>query len=226
MPVGRRLASVSVRAGARRPTVRSSRPPRPIIRTASPTPGSRRRTDRGSGREFAFLTIFNKNRPGLGIVADFYTFALFDLDAGTYGTYTDYDMPATNMQAASPSRRLSVVRRVPRHRVRQRCGYVRSGVPVATSRATWCPTPTTSRSSAPTQHGAAMRAGPARHPVAGAGAAGRRGFRRQRSSASGRPNTYSYFQTGMTMTGTLAWGSSIRDRSPAARATSIGSGFR
>src|SRR5258705_9566469 len=51
-----------------------------------------------SGRRFAFLTIFNKNRPGLGaIVADFYTFALFDLDNGTYGTYTDYDMPPANM---------------------------------------------------------------------------------------------------------------------------------
>ncbi len=36
-----------------------------------------------SGRGYAFLSIFNKNRPGLGdIVADFYTFALFDLDAG------------------------------------------------------------------------------------------------------------------------------------------------
>src|ERR1700687_5358499 len=51
-----------------------------------------------SGRRYAFLTIFNKNRPGLGsIVADFYTFALFDLDAGAYGTYTDYDMPPANM---------------------------------------------------------------------------------------------------------------------------------
>ena len=31
-----------------------------------------------TGRKFAFLTIFNKNRPGGKIVADFYTFALFD----------------------------------------------------------------------------------------------------------------------------------------------------
>src|ERR1700751_1054177 len=50
-----------------------------------------------SGRRFAFLTIFNKNRPGLGaIVAAFYTFALFDLDTGNYGTYTAYDMPPAN----------------------------------------------------------------------------------------------------------------------------------
>src|SRR5690242_9860202 len=51
-----------------------------------------------SGRQYAFLTIFNKNRPGKTIVADFYTFALFDLDTGGYGTYTDYDMPPANMR--------------------------------------------------------------------------------------------------------------------------------
>ena len=39
-----------------------------------------------SGRNVAFLSIFNKNRPRQSIVADFYTFALFDLDNGTYGT--------------------------------------------------------------------------------------------------------------------------------------------
>src|ERR1700761_8787370 len=50
------------------------------------------------GRSFAFLTIFNKNQPGGTIVADFYTLALFDLDTGDYGTYTDYDMPPANMK--------------------------------------------------------------------------------------------------------------------------------
>src|ERR1700738_1849577 len=51
-----------------------------------------------ASRSFAFLTIFNKNRPGGTVVADFYTMALFDLDTGQYGTYTDYDMPPKNMQ--------------------------------------------------------------------------------------------------------------------------------
>ena len=51
-----------------------------------------------SDRSFAFLTIFNKNRPGGTLVADFYTLALFDLDTGDYGTYTDYDMPPANMK--------------------------------------------------------------------------------------------------------------------------------
>src|SRR6185437_16481038 len=49
-------------------------------------------------RSFAYLTIFNKNRPGGTVVADFYTMALFDCDTGEYGTYTDYDMPPKNMQ--------------------------------------------------------------------------------------------------------------------------------
>jgi len=55
-------------------------------------------TGNRSGRKFAFLTIFNKNRPGHTVVADFYTFALFDFDNGTYGTYTDYDMPPANLR--------------------------------------------------------------------------------------------------------------------------------
>ena len=49
-----------------------------------------------ASRSLAFLTIFNKNRPGGTVVADFYTMALFDLDTGQYGTYTDYDMPPAN----------------------------------------------------------------------------------------------------------------------------------
>ena len=63
-----------------------------------------------SGRKFAFFTIYNKNRPGQAIVADFYTLALFDLDNGTYGTYTDYDMPGTNKEG-STSPKLSMADR-------------------------------------------------------------------------------------------------------------------
>ena len=51
-----------------------------------------------SDRSFAFLTIFNKNQPGGTVVADFYSLALFDLESGDYGTYTDYDMPPANMK--------------------------------------------------------------------------------------------------------------------------------
>ena len=55
-------------------------------------------TGEGTARKFAFLTIFNKNRLGHEIAADFHTFALFDLDNGTYGTYTDYDVPPANLR--------------------------------------------------------------------------------------------------------------------------------
>ena len=55
-------------------------------------------TGTDSGRRFAFITIFNRNRPGGEIVADFHTFALFDTDHGVYGTFTDYDMPPKNME--------------------------------------------------------------------------------------------------------------------------------
>ena len=51
-----------------------------------------------TGRSFAFLTIFNKNRPGGTVVADFYTMSLFDCDTGAYGTHTDYDMPPKSMR--------------------------------------------------------------------------------------------------------------------------------
>ena len=40
-------------------------------------------------------------RPGESIVADFHTMTLFDLDDGTYGAFTDYDMPPTNMAAGT-----------------------------------------------------------------------------------------------------------------------------
>ena len=94
-----------------------------------------------SDRKFAFLTIFNKNRPGQAIVADFYTLALFDLDNGTYGTYTDYDMPGTNKKDAStpncPSPTSTWTSRTTAAPV------LPCGGPVATSRATWSPTPTT-----------------------------------------------------------------------------------
>ena len=71
-----------------------------------------------SDRKFAFLTIFNKNRPGQAIVADFYTLALFDLDNGTYGTYTDYDMPAHEQESRIAPETV-VRRRPPGHDIRQ-----------------------------------------------------------------------------------------------------------
>jgi predicted secreted hydrolase len=156
-----------------------------------------------SGHRYAFLTIFNKNRPGQSLVADFYTFALFDLDNGSYGTYTDYDMPPANMvPGARPKMSFADdaleitydsgagtaawrTRRDEQHRL----------MPY-TYDVTFVGTDST---------GAAMRLDlhvtPSRAPVP-LGAADYNG----KIECFGQADTYSYFQTGMTMTGTLSWG--------------------
>ena len=166
-----------------------------------------------SDRKFAFLTIFNKNRPGLAlsrssraqpIVADFYTLALFDLDNCAYGTYTDYDMPGTNKKDASrpklsfsddhldisyDSRAGTAVWRTCRDEQDQLLPYTYDVSFFGTD-----------------QHGDAMQLDlhvtPSRAPVP-LGAAAYNG----RIECFGQADTYSYFQTGMTMTGTLSWGS-------------------
>ena len=157
-----------------------------------------------SGRRYAFLTIFNKNRPAQSIVADFYTFALFDLDAGTYGTYTDYDMPPTNMQPdTSPKMSLADDRleitydsdagtsvwRPCRDEGNRLVPYTYDVVLVGTDR-----TGDTMRVD--------LHVTPSRAPVP-LGAAAYNG----KIECFGQADTYSYFQTGMAMTGTLSWGS-------------------
>jgi predicted secreted hydrolase len=156
-----------------------------------------------SGRRFAFLTIFNKNRPGGSIVADFYTFALFDLDNGGYGTYTDYDMPPANMEpGAAPKMTLADGHldiiydsgagiagwRTSRNEQQRLMPYTYDIGLVGTDRA-----------------GDTMRLDlhvtPSRPPVP-LGADRFNG----KIECFGQDATYSYFQTGMTMTGTLRWG--------------------
>jgi predicted secreted hydrolase len=156
-----------------------------------------------SGRRFAFLTIFNKNRPGGSIVADFYTFALFDLDNGGYGTYTDYDMPPANMQPGA------------RPKLSTETGHLDISYDSGAGRAEW-------RTCRDQQHqltpytydisligtdprGDAMRLDlhvtPSRVPVP-LGADSFNG----KIECFGQANTYSYFQTRMAMTGILRWG--------------------
>jgi hypothetical protein len=48
---------------------------------------------RQSAREYAFLVIFAFNNVRRRLRADFYTFALFDLRTGEYGTYSEFDLP-------------------------------------------------------------------------------------------------------------------------------------
>ena len=165
-----------------------------------------------SGRRFAFLTIFNKNRPGLvsnrssraqQIVADFYTFALFDLDNGGYGTYTDYDMPPANMQPGA------------RPKLSAEADHLDMTYDSGAGQAVW-------RTCRDEQHrlmpytydvslvgtdprgdamGLDLYVTPSRAPVP-LGAAAHNG----KIACFGQDGTYSYFQTRMAMTGTLRWG--------------------
>lgn len=157
-----------------------------------------------SGRNFAFLTIFNKNRPGQSIVADFYTFALFDLDSGTYATYTDYDMPSANRHSGAhpklsvandhldmtyESQAGTAVWRTSRDERDELVPYTYDVELVGTDQA-----------------GQSMRlelhVTPSRAPVP-LGASAYNG----KIECFGQAGTYSYFQTRMAMAGTLRWGS-------------------
>jgi CrtC N-terminal lipocalin domain len=154
-------------------------------------------------RSFAFLTIFNRNRPGGSVVADFYTFALFDLDTGEYGTYTDYDMPPASIEPGATPKMSSAV------------GHLGVEYETGAGTARW----TTSRDDGgellpytydvslvgTDQSGQSMRLDltvtPTRAPTP-LGAAAYNG----KIACFGQDDTYSYFQTGMMMTGTLRWG--------------------
>lgn len=156
-----------------------------------------------SGRSFAFLTIFNKNRPGGTVVADFYTMALFDCDAATYGTYTDYDMPPANLQADGPPK-LSAA-----------AGYLGIQYRSSAGTAVWTSRRDDDGELLPysyrlnlvgtDQAGLPMALDltvtPTRAPVP-LGASTYNG----RIACFGQHDTYSYFQTRMAMTGNLRWG--------------------
>jgi predicted secreted hydrolase len=157
-----------------------------------------------TGRSFAFLTIFNRNRPGGTVVADFYTMALFDLDTGAYGTYTDYDMPPASLKPGAEPK-LSTA-----------AGYLDIRFDSDAGPATWTACrdddgellPCTYRVSlagrdqAGETMGLDLDVSSTRAPIP-VGAASYNG----RIACFGQPDTYSYFQTGMAMTGTLRWGS-------------------
>jgi predicted secreted hydrolase len=156
-----------------------------------------------TGRSFAFLTIFNKNRPGGTVIADFYTMALFDLDTGDYGTYTDYDMPPANLKPeAQPKLSMTT-------------GHLgieyRSGAgPVSW---TACRDydgellPYTYRVSLVGEDhaGRSMRLDLVVTPTRAPSPVGASTYN-GKIVCFGQSDTYSYFQTGMAMTGTLRWG--------------------
>lgn len=160
-------------------------------------------TGHESGRRFAFITIYNRNRPGGEVVADFHTFALFDLDHGSYGTFTDYDMPPRNMEPGAVHK-LSTAEGSLNLRYESRAGT-----------STWVACRDTSGALLPytydftavghdiddTEMALRLRLTPTRPPVP-VGASVYNG----KIVASLQDDTYSYFQTGVHMTGTLRWG--------------------
>jgi predicted secreted hydrolase len=159
-------------------------------------------TGSASGRKFAFLTIVNKNRPGGTIVADFYTFALFDLDNGTYATYTDYDMPPANMEPGARPKLFATE------------GHLDMAYESGAGTAVWRTCRDSDKKLVPYTYDVGLvgcdQAGqpmalqlhvtPTRAPVP-VGASSYNG----KFECFGQPDTFSYFQTGMTMTGNLRW---------------------
>ncbi len=158
-------------------------------------------------RSFAFLTIFNKNRPGGTVVADFYTMALFDLDTGDYGTFTDYDMPPANMEPGA-QRKLTMAE-----------GHLDISYHSTAGTASW----TTSRNGdgellpytyrvslvGTDQSGRPMRLDLAVTPTRAPTPVGASTYN-GKIVCFGQSETYSYFQTGMAMTGTLRWGAVVQ----------------
>lgn len=157
----------------------------------------------GSDRSFAFLTIVNKNRPGGTVVADFYTMALFDLDTGDYGTYTDYDMPPANMEPGA------------RAKLDMAQGHLDLAYHSGAGTASWTTCrdadgellPYTYRVSlvGEDHSGRPMRLDLAVTPTRAPTPVGASTYN-GKIVCFGQSDTYSYFQTGMAMTGTLRWG--------------------
>jgi predicted secreted hydrolase len=160
-------------------------------------------TGESTDRKFAFLTIFNKNRLGHEIVADFHTFALFDLDNGTYGTSTDYDVPPANMRPDAVNKLATAVGsldisyrgdagtsqwRACRDEHQHLIPYTYELVLVGTDQADRAME-------------LRLRVTGTRAPVP-VGASTHDG----KITCFGQDDTYSYFQTGVSMAGTLRWG--------------------
>jgi hypothetical protein len=155
-----------------------------------------------SRREWAYFVVFTFNNIRGWLRSDFYTFALFDLGDGRYGTYTEHDLPYPTRRRRS--HKLSVAK-----------GYLDVTFASAFGPCQW----TTRRRADGTlepfayhlrlqgcdAQGNAMRleidadAGKPPLPVGGAEYAGIK-------TCMGQYGTHSYFQSDVRAAGTLAWG--------------------
>lgn len=160
-------------------------------------------TGRTSGRRFAFLTIFNQNRPAGTIVADFHTLALFDLDDRAYGTSTAYDMPPGNMEPGTV------------HKMTAATGHLDVTFETPAGRSQWRARRDGDGSPVPFGYDLSLTgvdqfdrlmtldlAVSATRPPVPVGASTYNG----RFQCLAQSETFSYFQTGLSMSGTLTWG--------------------
>lgn len=157
---------------------------------------------RRSGRQFAFLTVFTFNNVRGWLRADFYTLALFDLDRGDYGTFSEYDLP-----------RPPLPRRAYKLRVGR--GHLDLAFRSGEGEATWTTRRGADGALAPFSYAVDLcgrdAAGRRMHlalaldthkppmPVGGAEYAGVK-------TCMGQYGTHSYFQSDVRFRGTLAWG--------------------
>jgi hypothetical protein len=129
--------------------------------------------------------------------------ALFDLDTGDYGTYTDYDMPPANLKPGA-QRKLAMA-----------AGHLDISYHSDAGTASWtaCRSgdgellPYTYRVSlvGEDRSGRSMRLDLAVTPTRAPTPVGASTYN-GKIVCFGQSDTYSYFQTGMAMTGTLRWG--------------------
>lgn len=163
---------------------------------------------RSSGRQYAFMTIFTDMKVlRKRFRAAFYTFALYDCDARRYGTYTDYDFPR-------PPR----VRRG--YKIQATEGHLDLCYAASAGEARWRNVRDAEGALRPfawalqlpgiDQHGQRMQltldvdATRPPAPLGGRQLGGEMFF-------LGAPSTYSYFQSGLRMTGELAWGDTTEE---------------
>jgi predicted secreted hydrolase len=155
-----------------------------------------------SGRRWAYLVVFTFNAVRRWLRSDFYTFALFDLGGGRYGSYTEHDLPR-------------LLRRRRGHKLSVASGRLDVAFASALGPCRWTTRRTADGSLVPFAYrltlrgrdaaGQAMRldvdADPGKPPlpVGGAQYAGSK-------TCLGQYGTHSYFQSDVRTRGTLGWG--------------------
>jgi hypothetical protein len=155
-----------------------------------------------SGSEWAYFVVFTFNAIRGWLRSDFYTFALFDLRNGTYGTYTENDFPRPFRRRTSW--KLSVGRGHLHVVFRSElgpCEWITRQRPDGSLEPFAYRLFLRGRDARGQTMGLELIADPTKPPVAVGGAeyAGKK-------TCLGQPDTHSYFQSGVRVHGRLMWG--------------------